>query len=101
MTATDPLVNVTYIRANIILDITAPRLNRLIEAREFPGPVCSLGRDRQWRLSDLLAWRDDNKRSGWSGPDAGFAERQAAAQKRTEALRQWHAKRREEALAAA
>jgi hypothetical protein len=62
--ADDLLVNVVYIRNNVILNITAPRLNRLIAAGEFPGPVRSIGRDRQWRLADLRAYLD-GKTSGF------------------------------------
>jgi hypothetical protein len=96
----DPLVSVAYIRASIVEDITDPRLNRLIAAGKFPAPACVIGRLRQWRRSDLLAWKG-GKLAGWSGHDAGFAERQAAAKKRTEALRQWHAARRVEMESAA
>jgi predicted DNA-binding transcriptional regulator AlpA len=95
----DPLVSVDYIRTSVIRDVTSPRLNRLIAAGQFPGPDRVVGRARAWFLSTIRQYQD-GKTSGWSGHDAGFAERQSAAKKRTEALRQWHANRRTELAAA-
>jgi predicted DNA-binding transcriptional regulator AlpA len=89
MNTEDPLVSVDYIRTSVIQGVTAPRLNRLIAAGEFPGPDRMIGRARAWFLSTIRAYQG-GKTSGWSGHDAGFAERQAAAKTRTEALRRWH-----------
>jgi predicted DNA-binding transcriptional regulator AlpA len=95
----DPLISIDYIRTSVIQDVTSPRLNRLIATGQFPGPDRVVGRARAWKLSTIRQYQD-GKTSGWSGHDAGFAGRQAAAQKRTEALKAWHANRRAESAAA-
>jgi hypothetical protein len=87
------IVTVAGLRAEFT-DVPDPTLARWIKAGKFPAPIGDINGRRIWDRCHLVEWKN-NPGKIWSGqPDAGFAERQAAAQKRTEALRQWHASRR-------
>jgi hypothetical protein len=93
MTAQDKPVLVSRLGLNEFTDASDPTINRWMKAGKFPAPITEINGRRFWNRDHLLEW-SGGRTFGWSGVDAGFAERQRQAEKRTEALRAWHAARK-------
>jgi hypothetical protein len=96
--STGPAV-VTRAGLRAFTDASDPTINRWTQAGLFPAPTGHINGRRIWSRAHLVEW-ENGRCNGWSGHDAGFAERQAAAKKRTEALKAWHASQRAESAAA-